>query len=79
MKLELQLPKRIDFLDYHDIRDFQDNLKELHPRLRAKEVGCLEGNYVGVVYEQGFLGSPEVKNLINKIRAEERAEEKLEE
>jgi hypothetical protein len=74
MRLELQLPKRIDVGDYHDISDLQGALKELHPRLRVKEVGFLEGTYVGVVYEQGFFGSPEVKNLINKIRAEERLE-----
>lgn len=49
--LTFDVPKRLEFTDYHDITFLDAYLKHIHPRLSVKEITTDENNinYIGEV------------------------------
>ena len=70
MRLEIQLPKRIEVRDYHEFTYLHDNFKKLNSRIRVREIGFAGGMYQGVVFEYGFFESPEVQAIVKEIKKE---------
>ena len=70
MRLEIHLPKRVAFDDYHEFDVLQGHLCHISSRLRVKEIACVNGDYVGIIYEMGTLGQPECQIMIEQIKKE---------
>ena len=70
MRMEIQLPRRIEVTNYSDLEYLQRYMQKLNPRIRVEEITRVAGKFVGIVYEYGFLNAPEVKAMRAEILAE---------
>ena len=70
MKIEIELPKRVDVSDCHDFDSLMDSFRKIDRRIKVREIG---GCYVGIIYV-GSLDDVENKSLINQIKQEEKDE-----
>lgn len=72
--VKVNLPTSIQVDDYHEFAGIGDNLEQIIPGVKVKEVGFVDGQYVGVVYK-GKLTDPDVAKLVKQIKADTKAEE----
>lgn len=73
MKLDVNLPSRIEVSDYHEFTHIQNILRNIIPGIKVIEIGCINdlphGYYQGIAY-LGNKKNVKVQNLIKKIKKE---------
>lgn len=68
MKIQINLPAKVEVEDYHRFSSLQDNLRKLNSKIKVREVG-FNGSYMGIVYV-GNLEDSENKLMFAEIKEE---------
>ena len=70
--MKINLPARIEVMDYHEFDSLLEALKQIIPGIKVKEIGCV-GNYIGIAYV-GNLQEIKNKKLFKAIKEETKEE-----
>lgn len=66
MPKTINVPALVSFSDYHEIRNFRDNIREILPWVGVTELGFM-GRYIALVYVIGDKPkSKEINDLLKK-------------
>jgi len=68
MKVNIELPAKVEVRDYHDFDDLEEQFRAMNPQIKVIEIGS-SNCYIGMVYI-GRLADPENKQFCKRLEKE---------